>query len=138
MIYTSQTFIQNFIYEAALSRTRHSRNAHKFAERNFYIPLRLFSRAPFIVSFLPFPFRRSSGTAIFLSPERYCPVREPLFFIMSSAVPCATSFPPYEPTPTVDPHLHLATPTPGHNHPNHDAGHPRRWPQSIEDRKSVV
>ena len=55
---------------------------------------RLFSFAPLIDIFKPFPLRRFLGTGILYSPERYFPVIELGFFITSSGVPAATTSPP--------------------------------------------
>ena len=42
----------------------------------------------------PLPGRRSLGTSIFRTPDRYCPVRERGSFIRSSTEPVATISPP--------------------------------------------
>mgnify|MGYP002513170800 CR=1 FL=1 len=42
---------------------------------------------------LPFPARRAEGTGIFLTPERYCPVRDRGSAMTSSGVPAATISP---------------------------------------------
>ena len=61
--------------------------------------LRLFARAPLIEINLPFPSLRCSGSSIFFAPDRYCPVIEFGFALISSAVPWATTIPPWIPAP---------------------------------------
>ena len=58
------------------------------------IPRRLFSRASRTVRNLPLPLRRLFGTAIFIFPERYCPVSERGDAMISSGVPAAMISPP--------------------------------------------
>ena len=59
---------------------------------------RLFSRAPLIVR-NPVGFLRSSGTGILILPLKYAPVIDFGFFMISCAVPQATTSPPCEPAP---------------------------------------
>ena len=59
----------------------------------------MFSLAPLMLIFRPFPFLRFSGTSIFNSPLRYFPVKLFGFFITSSGVPAAIICPPYSPAP---------------------------------------
>ena len=59
---------------------------------------RLFSLAPFTVR-NPAGVFRSAGTGICSFPLRYCPVMDSSTWQISSAVPCAITFPPREPAP---------------------------------------
>src|SRR5690606_36674956 len=59
---------------------------------------RLLPRAPTTLIFLPLvPGRRSAGTAIPISPERYWPVRDFGLAITSAGVPWAITSPPWTP-----------------------------------------
>ena len=62
------------------------------------ISLRLLTRAPRTLIH-PEGFLRSEGTGMNLVPLRYWPVIESGLAMISSAVPCATTRPPWEPAP---------------------------------------
>ena len=47
----------------------------------------------------PEGFLRSSGTGILILPDKYAPVMEFLFFMISRALPTATTSPPCSPAP---------------------------------------
>ena len=66
-----------------------------FPNGNFtLIFFKLFSLAPLISINRPFPFRCFLGTGIEYSPDKYFPVIEFGFFIISSGVPAAITSPP--------------------------------------------
>ena len=60
------------------------------------MPFKLFSEA-FCTTSFPVGLRRFSGTGICLLPLKYCPVMDSSTCMISSAVPCATTRPPWEP-----------------------------------------
>ena len=60
-------------------------------------PSRLFSAAPRITRLWPLPARRWAGTGMLLAPERYWPVMDSGTAMISSAVPAATTSPPWTP-----------------------------------------
>ena len=62
-----------------------------------FIFLRLFSSAPFISMYSPLPFLLFFGTGISYSPVKYLAVILFLFFITSSGVPSAITYPPLSP-----------------------------------------
>ena len=64
-----------------------------FTETSF----KLFFLALLIIINSPFPERRSLGTSIFFRPDKYAPVMEFLFSIISFGVPTATTCPPFSP-----------------------------------------
>ena len=49
--------------------------------------------------YFPVNLRLVFGTLIFFLPDKYCPVTESSTFAISSAVPCAITFPPCTPAP---------------------------------------
>ena len=55
---------------------------------------RLLPVAPLIVMFLPLPFLLTDGTSILFSPDKYRPVIDFEFAIISPGVPAATTWPP--------------------------------------------
>ena len=60
---------------------------------------RLFSFAPIISMYFLLLFLLCFGTNIFFFPLKYCPVIDSGTNLISSAVPCATTFPPCTPAP---------------------------------------
>jgi len=60
---------------------------------------KLCSLTPFNFKNVPFPLRRFLGIVMLIAPDRYCPVRLSLTFIICSGVPWATTFPPWTPAP---------------------------------------
>ena len=60
---------------------------------------RLFSFAPLIDIFKPFPLRRFLGISIYSTPLKYLPVKLLGLCITSSGVPAAITHPPNSPAP---------------------------------------
>ena len=72
----------------------------KFPSGNLTVTFfRLCSVAPTISKYFPVKFLRFLGTAICILPLRYFPVIELSDLAISSAVPCARTYPPCTPAP---------------------------------------